>query len=127
MSRMYVYFAIAGFGILGCWARYLMTQLVQSIWGTSFPYATLIINVSGSFLMGFLFVETLDRLTMPVALRTGILTGFIGGYTTFSTYMMETLLLTEQGLVLRGLLYVILSTVIGFAAAFSGAFLARNL
>lgn len=127
MSRMYVYVAIAGFGILGCLSRYFMTQLVQSVWGTAFPYATLIINVSGSFLMGFLFVETLDRLTMPVALRTGILTGFIGGYTTFSTYMMETLLLTEQGLVLRGLLYVALSTVIGFAAALFGAFLARSL
>ncbi|MGB8365217.1 MAG: fluoride efflux transporter CrcB [Rhizomicrobium sp.] len=127
MSRMYVYLAIAGFGILGCLARYLMTQLVQGIWGTSFPYATLIINVSGSFLMGFLFVETLERLTLPVALRTGILTGFIGGYTTFSTYMMETLLLAEQGLVIRGVLYIILSTTIGFAAAFFGAFLARNI
>jgi fluoride exporter len=124
---MYVYLAIAGFGILGCLARYLMTQLVQGIWGSSFPYATLIINVSGSFLMGFLFVETLDRLTLPVALRTGILTGFIGGYTTFSTYMMETLLLAEQGLMLRGALYLLLSNVFGLFAAFFGAFLARNI
>jgi CrcB protein len=124
---MYVYLAIAGFGILGCLARYLMTQLVQGIWGASFPYATLIINVSGSFLMGFLFVETLDRLTLPVALRTGILTGFIGGYTTFSTYMMETLLLAEQGLMLRGALYLLLSNVFGLLAAFFGAFLARNI
>jgi CrcB protein len=127
MSRMYVYLAIAGFGILGCLARYLMTQLVQGIWGSSFPYATLIINVSGSFIMGFLFVETLDRLTLPIALRTGILTGFIGGYTTFSTYMMETLLLAEQGLVLRGVLYLVLSTGFGLLAAFFGAFLARNI
>jgi CrcB protein len=127
MSRFYIYGAIAIFGILGCWARYFMTQLVQSIWGTSFPYATLIINVSGAFIMGFLFIETLDRLTMPVALRTGILTGFLGGYTTFSTYMMEAFLLTEQGLVLRSLLYVVLSTVLGFAAAFFGAFLARSI
>lgn len=127
MSRIYIYLAIAGFGVLGCWARYVMTQLVQSIWGTAFPYATLIINVSGAFMMGFLFVETLDRLTLPVAVRTGILTGFLGGYTTFSTYMMETLLLTEQGLVFRSLLYVVFSTVFGFAAAFFGAFVARNL
>jgi CrcB protein len=104
-----------------------MTQLVQNIWGTAFPYATLIINVSGAFLMGFLFVETLERTTLPVALRTGILTGFLGGYTTFSTYMMETILLAEQGLVLRGLVYVGLSTVAGYAAAFFGVFLARNL
>lgn len=127
MSKLYIYLAIAVFGILGCWARYFMTQLVQSIWGSNFPYATLIINLSGAFLMGFLFVETLDRIVIPVPLRTGILTGFIGGYTTFSTYMMETLLLAEQGLVVRGLLYVGLSTVLGYAAAFCGVFLARNL
>ena len=127
MSKFYIYSAIAVFGVLGCWARYFMTQLVQGLWGTSFPYATLIINVSGAFLMGFLFVETLDRMTLPIALRTGILTGFIGGYTTFSTYMMETLLLAEQGLVMRGLIYIGVSTVAGYAAAFFGVFLARNL
>jgi fluoride exporter len=127
MSRIYIYLAIAGFGILGCLARYLMTQLVQGIWGTSFPYATLIINVSGSFLMGFLFVETLERLTLTVALRTGILTGFIGGYTTFSTYMMETILLAEQGLIVRGALYIVLSTLIGLVAAYFGVFLARSI
>lgn len=124
---MYVYLAIAIGGIFGCWARYLMTQLVQSIWGTWFPYATLIINVSGSFLMGFLFIETLERLTLPVPVRTGILTGFIGGYTTFSTYMMESLLLMEQGAVVRSGAYLLLSNLIGLVAAFFGAFLARNL
>jgi fluoride exporter len=124
---MYVYLSIAGCGILGCLARYLMTQLIQGIWGTSFPYATLVINVSGAFLMGFLFVETLERLTLPVPIRTGILTGFIGGYTTFSTYAMETILLAEQGAILRGALYVLLSNLIGIAAAFFGVFVARNL
>lgn len=124
---MYVYLAIAIGGIFGCWARYLMTQLVQSIWGTWFPYATLIINVSGSFLMGFLFIETLERLTLSVPVRTGILTGFIGGYTTFSTYMMESLLLMEQGAIVRSGAYLILSNLFGLIAAFFGAFLARNL
>jgi CrcB protein len=47
------------------------------------------INIMGSFLMGFLFVETLERLTLAPALRTGILTGFLGGYTTFSTFEMK--------------------------------------
>jgi len=124
---MYVYLAIAVGGIFGCWARYLMTQLVQSIWGTWFPYATLFINVSGSFLMGFLFIETLERLTLPVPVRTGILTGFLGGYTTFSTYMMESLLLMEQGAIVRSGAYLLLSNIIGLVAAFFGAFLARNL
>jgi fluoride exporter len=124
---MRTYALIALFGTLGCWARYGMTNLVQTIYGREFPYATLIINVGGSFLMGFLFVETLERLTVSPELRTGILTGFIGGYTTFSTFEMEILLLAEQGEPIKALLYLVLSVVLGFGAAFGGAYIARNL
>jgi CrcB protein len=124
---MWTYIAIAIFGTLGCWARYGMTNLVQTIYGRDFPYATLSINVGGSFLMGFLFVETLERLTISPVLRTGILTGFIGGYTTFSTFEMEILLLTEQGATFKAILYLALSVVLGFGAAFGGAYIARNL
>ena len=91
------------------------------------PYATLSINVIGSFLMGFLFFLTLERLTVAPALRTGILTGFIGGYTTFSTFEMEALLLAETGEALKAGLYIVLSVVLGFAAAFGGAYVARIL
>lgn len=121
------YIAIAFFGILGCWARYGMTNLIQTIWGRDFPYATLSINVGGSFLMGFLFIETLERLTISPELRTGILTGFIGGYTTFSTFEMEALLLVEQGATLKAAIYVVLSVLLGFSAALGGAYIARNL
>lgn len=124
---MWTYTLIAGFGILGCWARYGMTNLVQTIYGRDFPYATMSINIGGSFLMGFLFVETLERLTMSPALRTGILTGFIGGYTTFSTFEMEILLLVEQGAPFKAVLYAVLSVILGFGAAFAGAYIARNL
>ncbi len=94
---MPAYLAIAIGGVLGCWARYAMTNLVQAIYGRDFPYATLSINVPACFLMGFLFVETLERLTISPVLRIGVLTGFIGGFSTFSTFAMETLLLAEQG------------------------------
>jgi CrcB protein len=124
---MWTYTLIAGFGVLGCWARYGMTNLVQSIYGRDFPYATLSINVGGSFMMGFLFVETLERLTVPPALRAGILTGFIGGYTTFSTFEMEILLLVEQGAPFKALFYTLLSVILGFAAAFGGAYIGRSL
>jgi len=85
------------------------------------------INVIGSFLMGFLFIVTLERLMIPPSVRAGVLTGVLGGYTTFSTFEMETLLLAESGEFFKAASYVILSVVIGFAAAFGGAYVARNL
>ena len=124
---MWTYVAIAIGGTLGCWARYAQTNLVQAVFGRDFPLATLSINVIGSFLMGFLFILTLERLMIPPSVRVGVLTGVLGGYTTFSTFEMETLLLAENGELFKAALYVALSVVIGFAAAFGGAFLARNL
>jgi fluoride exporter len=124
---MWTYVAIASGGALGCWARFAQTNLVQAVYGRDFPFATISINVIGSFLMGFLFIETLERLTLSPALRTGILTGVLGGYTTFSTFEMETLLLAEGGELLKAALYVALSVGLGFIAAFGGAYIARNL
>lgn len=120
------YLAIAIGGTLGCWARYYMTGLVQGALGRGFPYATLFINVLGAFLMGFLFIETLDRVVLSPAVRTGILTGVLGGFTTFSTFSMEALLLIEEGAVLKAVLYVLLSVGLGLTAAFAGVYLARN-
>jgi CrcB protein len=124
---MWTYAAIALFGTLGCWTRYGVTSLVRLVYGGEFPYATLIINVLGSGLMGFLFFATLERLTVSPAMRVGILTGFLGGFTTFSTFEMEMLLLAEQGAIARAVLYLALSVGLGFAAAFGGAYIARNL
>ena len=124
---MWTYIAIAIGGTLGCWARFALTGTVQAVLGRDFPYATLTINVLGSFVMGFLFIETLERLTMPPALRIGILTGGLGGFTTFSTFSMEALLLAEDGEIGKALLYIGASVSLGLVAAFSGAYLARSL
>jgi fluoride exporter len=124
---MWTYVAIAIGGTLGCWARYAQTNLVQAVFGRTFPFATMSINVIGSFLMGFLFIVTLERLMIPPSVRAGVLTGALGGYTTFSTFEMETLLLAENGEFFKATLYVVLSVAIGFAAAFGGAYVARNL
>ncbi len=123
---MRAYLAVAIGGTLGCWARYLMTNLVQALLGGEFPYATLSINVLGSFLMGFLFVLTLERMMVSPFVRLGMLTGFLGGFTTFSTFAMETLLLAEQGESTKAAAYVVLSVVLGVAAAVGGAYIARN-
>ncbi len=124
---MQAYLAIAIGGIFGCWARYFMTNLIQTIFGRDFPYATLSINVLGSFLMGFLFVLTLERLVISPYVRIGVLTGFLGGFTTFSTFAMEALLLGEQGEAGKAAAYVALSVVLGIVAALGGAYIARNL
>jgi len=124
---MQAYIAIAIGGTLGCFARYAMTGLIEFLFGRGFPFATLSINILGSFLMGFLFVATLERLTISPHVRIGVLTGFLGGFTTFSTFAMETLLLAERGEVGKGLLYVALSLMLGLLGAFFGAYAARRL
>jgi CrcB protein len=124
---MQAYLAVAIGGTLGCWARYAMTLLVQGVFGSAFPYATLSINVIGSFFMGLIFTGTLERIAVGPHLRLGILTGFLGGFTTFSTFAMETLLLAEQGETGKSALYIVLSVAVGVAAAAAGAYLGRTL
>ena len=118
---------IAFFAVLGAFARYGQTLAVQGFLGRGFPFATLSINVLGSFLMGFLFFETLERVNVSPDLRTGILTGGLGAYTTFSTFSLETLNLIENGDWAKAGLYVAASVLLSIGAAILGAFLSRNL
>ena len=124
-AMTYVYIAI--FAIVGAFARYGQTLVVQGVLGRSFPFATLSINILGSFLMGFLFFETLERINLNPPLRTGLLTGGLGAYTTFSTFSLESLNLIEGGELTKAALYVAASVVLSIAAAIFGAFLSRNL
>jgi len=124
---MWNYVAVALGGVVGCCARYGMTQAVQTFYGRNFPLATLIINVAGCLAMGFLFFATLERVSVSPSMRVAILTGVLGGFTTFSTFAMEALLLAEDGETGYAVLYVLLSLFLGLAAAFLGAYLARSL
>jgi CrcB protein len=124
---MWTYLAVAFGGAVGCCARYGVTQLIQLVYGKSFPLATLVINVLGCFLMGFLFFETLERLSVSPVMRTAILTGGLGGFTTFSTFAIESLLLYEDGERGYALLYLLLSVILGLFAALLGAYLSRKL
>ncbi|MGH8371590.1 MAG: fluoride efflux transporter CrcB [Gammaproteobacteria bacterium] len=124
---MWTYLAVAVGGGVGCCARYGMTQLIQAVYGKQFPVATLVINVAGCFLMGFLFFETLERITISPALRAALLTGGLGGFTTFSTFALESLLLMEDGENTTAMLYLTLSVFLGLVAALFGAFAARKL
>ena len=121
------YVFIALFAIIGAFARYGQSIVVQCVLGRSFPFATLSINILGSFLMGFLFFETLERINISPELRTGILTGGLGAYTTFSTFSLESLNLIENGEMVKAGLYIGASVVLSIAAAIFGAFLSRNM
>ncbi len=118
---------IAVFAILGAFARYGQSLVVQGVLGDAFPFATLSINVLGSFLMGFLFFETLERINFSPEMRTGIHTGGLDTYTTFSTFSIEAIHLLELGHLILAALYIGASVVFSVAAAFFGAYLSRHL
>lgn len=122
---IYLYLAVGG--VFGVWARYGLTRFVQDILPGNFPFGTLAVNVIGSFVLAFLFVETVERLTLSPALRAGILTGGIGAFTTFSTFIVETVTLLEEGETVKALAYLAVSVVLGLIAAFAGIYLSRNL
>lgn len=118
---------IAVFAILGATARYLQALVVADVVGGPFPWDILSVNVLGSLAMGFLFFETLERISMSPELRTGLLTGFLGAYTTFSTYTFGALGLIEHGTWVLGLSYLLGSVVAGLAATAFGAWLSRSI
>lgn len=119
--------AIAAGGALGAVLRYWASNGVHAVLGRNFPYGTLFVNVVGSFLMGFLFVLFLDRLTNEAALRAGVLIGFLGGFTTFSSFSIETWNLIEDGALLRAGLNAGLSVVLCMVAVWIGVLFARQL
>ncbi len=115
------------FGGLGCIARYLMSGWAYSLLGRSLPYGTLVVNIGGSFLLGFLMTFGLRSTLLPVGLRVGLTVGFMGGFTTFSTFSYETLKLIEEGSLMQAGANVILNVLFCLAFVAAGMMLARQL
>lgn len=89
--------AIAVFGAAGCLARYFISVWVHDSLGRAFPYGTLVVNIVGAFLIGFVMEFAIRSTHLSANLRTGITIGFLGGLTTFSTFSYETFRLLEDG------------------------------
>ncbi len=119
--------AIAGGGALGAVLRYWVSSGTHALLGRGFPYGTLVVNVLGSFAIGFLFVFFLERMTLSGEWRAGILVGVLGAFTTFSTFSIETLNLLEEGAHLKASLNVALSVALCLAGAWFGLLLGRTL
>ncbi len=119
--------AIALGGSVGAVTRFLVANGIYSVLGRGFPHGTLFINVSGSFLMGFLTELMLQRFALAVEYRAAILVGFLGAYTTFSTFALETLYLFEEGSFLKAFLNIFLSAVLCLVACWVGLIWGRTL
>ena len=113
-------------GFLGAIARYVVGVKIAKRFGTSWPYGTFVINVTGCVMIAFFLTLTTERLTVSPAWRFLFPTGFVGAYTTFSTFEYETMGLLQTGAWLRAASYVLLSTFVGLAAVFVAAWTARR-
>ena len=122
---MVQFVAVAVGAMLGANLRYMVMIWSIDRWGTDFPFGTFIVNVSGAFAIGVILAYLGERLEISLLWRLFFVTGFLGGYTTFSTYAWEGLILAEQGDWLRAGAYVMGSNVLGFAGVWLGATLAR--
>jgi fluoride exporter len=125
VSKLVLYVAF-GSGIGGV-VRLLLGNFIQQRMGASFPLGTLVINITGSFLLGFLIRYALGTPDVTPEVRAMLTTGFCGGYTTFSTYSFETATLIEDGRYERASLYILLSVAIALLGVFGGFATARQL
>jgi fluoride exporter len=112
-------------GGLGSILRFWLGSYIGSRMGTRFPYGTLVINITGSFLIGLVFAFLTARTLWSPNWRYLIPIGFIGGCTTFSAFELETLRTIQDGRIGLGLLYVAASVVVGFAAVWAGMMAGR--
>ncbi len=124
---MRTFWAVAFGAALGGVARYYLSSAIQHRVGATFPWGTLVINVSGSLLLGVLMRYALATPSVSAELRAFLTTGVCGGYTTFSTYSYETATLLEDGQYGRASTYALASVVLALVATFAGFVLAREV
>ena len=112
-------------GFLGAIARSLIDGWVSKATGGAFPWGTFVINISGSLALGFLFAAATERGVLPAGIRAPVMIGFIGAYTTFSTWMLESGRLIEDGALLAAAANVAGSVILGLVGLFIGLTLGR--
>ena len=113
--------------ILGANVRYWVGGWAADRFGTTFPYGTLIINVTGSLILGFFITLVTDRFLVDPRWRLLVAIGFLGSYTTFSTYTYESMNMILKGQVWLGMVNLFGSSILGAAAMTAGILLGRTL
>ncbi|MDH3635844.1 MAG: fluoride efflux transporter CrcB [Gammaproteobacteria bacterium] len=124
---MSIYLAIAAGGSLGAVSRYWMSASTYQWLGQGFPYGTLMVNLLGSLVMGFLSVLLVHRFHVSEEIRIGLLAGFLGSFTTFSTFAMDTLQLAGNEAMFKAIIYVLFSVILCILGAWAGLFVAKQI
>jgi fluoride exporter len=126
MKMFAEYLAVGAAGSLGAMFRLAVSRLCGTWFGVAFPIGTLVINLSGSFFLGWFLTLIADRYTVSETLRTAVAVGFVGAYTTFSTFAYESNSLLEDGAQVKALANLIGSVVLGLVAVRLGIWLASR-
>lgn len=121
------YLVVAVGGALGAMARYWLGSVIGQALPSRFPYGTVVINITGCFIIGFFLTLASEKINISPNWRLAVAVGFVGAYTTFSTFEYETFKLVETGSGLSALMNVIVSLVLGFAAVWGGVAMARRV
>ncbi|HEV8688483.1 MAG TPA: CrcB family protein [Gaiellaceae bacterium] len=114
-------------GALGAVARYGLDGVVSRRWPTAFPWGTLVVNVTGAFLLGLVFTVLAEHLTVAPWVRSSLTIGFLGAYTTFSTLAFESYRLLEDGAAGLAFANMAVSVTAGLAAVYAGIVVGRAL
>ncbi len=114
-------------GAVGSVLRFLISKIVQEKAGIEFPIGTFVVNVVGAFLIGIFFAYLVEKMSVPASARAMLITGFLGGFTTFSTFSYESVNLLQEGEMAKLLLYVGGTNVVGIAMTLLGYNLGRSL
>ncbi|MDQ2888945.1 MAG: fluoride efflux transporter CrcB [Gemmatimonadota bacterium] len=123
---MLIWLYVAAGSALGGVSRYVIGSALQTRIGFAFPVGTLLVNITGSLLLGFIMRLAFGNTQMSPETRIFLTTGFCGGYTTFSTFSFETAGMLETGQYWRAAAYVTLSVVLSITATFAGFALAQS-
>jgi len=124
---MMIYLWVALAGGIGAALRFYVTRTASQLELVGFPYATLSVNVLGSFFIGFFAFSLQQKWGVSDDINLILMTGFLGGFTTFSAFSLETLMLAQQGQLDKAVAYALGTVVVCLVACFFGVFFAKEL